>query len=97
MLATMAALACLGTATHAGAQGSGPYPNKPVQLLVASAPGGGTDAIGRVLADALTASLKQPFVVVNRAGASGSHRLRNAGALSGRRLHAAGACRTATR
>jgi tripartite-type tricarboxylate transporter receptor subunit TctC len=71
MLATIAALACLGAATHAGAQAAA-YPNKPVQLLVASAPGGGTDAIGRVLADALTASLKQPFVVVNRAGASGA-------------------------
>lgn len=71
ILATLTALACLGATTYAGAQAA-PYPNKPVQLLVASAPGGGTDAIGRVLADALAASLKQPFIVVNRAGASGS-------------------------
>jgi tripartite-type tricarboxylate transporter receptor subunit TctC len=67
-LAAAAALTCLGG--NALAQNA--YPNKPVQLMIGSATGGGTDAIGRVLADALTASLKQPFVPVNRAGASGS-------------------------
>ena len=48
------------------------WPARPVQLLIASVPGGGTDAIGRVLADALTAMWKQPVIPVNRAGASGS-------------------------
>lgn len=61
---------CLCTATlEATAQA---YPTKPVQLIIPTAPGGGTDAIGRALADALTASLKQPVIVVNKAGASGS-------------------------
>ena len=47
------------------------FPSKPIHLLVPTAPGGGTDAIGRVLADALTASLKQQVVVDNKPGASG--------------------------
>ena len=47
------------------------FPNKPIHLVVPTAPGGGTDAIGRVLADALTASLKQQVVVDNKPGASG--------------------------
>lgn len=48
------------------------FPNKPIQLLIASVPGGGTDAIGRVLAEALSTHFKQTVVPVNRAGASGS-------------------------
>lgn len=47
------------------------FPSKPIHLVVPTAPGGGTDAIGRVLADALTASLKQQVVVDNKPGASG--------------------------
>ena len=61
---------CLCTvALEAAAQA---YPTKPIQLLVPTAPGGGTDALGRALADALTASLKQQVIVINKAGASGS-------------------------
>jgi tripartite-type tricarboxylate transporter receptor subunit TctC len=48
-----------------------PYPSKPIRLLIAASPGGGTDGIGRVVAEALAASLKQPVVAENRAGASG--------------------------
>lgn len=59
-----------GAALDAAAQAS--YPTKPIQLIIASAPGGGTDAIGRTLADALSASLKQTVVPINRPGASGS-------------------------
>ena len=69
-LASLAALACLGSAAFdATAQA---YPSKPVQIVVAATPGGGTDAIGRVLGDVLAAALKQPFVVQNKAGASGT-------------------------
>jgi tripartite-type tricarboxylate transporter receptor subunit TctC len=48
------------------------WPSKPVRFIVPSSPGGGTDVFARLLAQALTDSLKQQFVVENRPGASGN-------------------------
>jgi tripartite-type tricarboxylate transporter receptor subunit TctC len=48
------------------------WPSRPVTLVVPSSPGGGTDAYGRILAQALSEQLKQSFVVENKPGASGA-------------------------
>jgi tripartite-type tricarboxylate transporter receptor subunit TctC len=45
------------------------FPNKPITLVVPYAPGGGSDFLGRVLADGLRAQLKESVVVQNLAGA----------------------------
>lgn len=47
------------------------YPNRPVQLIVPYGAGGVADTGMRILADKLTARLKQPFIVENRPGAGG--------------------------
>jgi tripartite-type tricarboxylate transporter receptor subunit TctC len=54
------------------AQSADPYPNRPVKLLIPYAPGGATDIIARQLSPKLQEALGQPFVVDNRAGASGN-------------------------
>jgi tripartite-type tricarboxylate transporter receptor subunit TctC len=47
------------------------YPAKAVRIVVGLAPGGGNDTIARLVAQQLTVSLKQQFVVDNRGGAGG--------------------------
>jgi tripartite-type tricarboxylate transporter receptor subunit TctC len=54
------------------AHGQDPWPSKPVRFIVPSSPGGGTDLYARILAQALSESLKQQFIVENRPGASGN-------------------------
>ena len=47
------------------------YPDRPVRVVVTTAPGGASDIIIRPLVQKLTESLKQPFFVDNKPGASG--------------------------
>jgi tripartite-type tricarboxylate transporter receptor subunit TctC len=48
------------------------YPNRPVRVIVAFAPGTTSDIIGRMFAERLSQSMGQPFVVENRTGAGGT-------------------------
>lgn len=48
------------------------YPTKPIRMIVAYPPGGGTDIIGRMIAQKLGETLGQSVVVENRGGASGN-------------------------
>jgi len=59
------------TARPAVAAPAHAYPHRAVTLIVPASAGGGTDAVARVLADALAQALHQPFVVDNRPGANG--------------------------
>ena len=73
MLKTLLVGACAVIATAvAPLAAAQPYPNRPVKLLVGFPPGGSTDLAARVLANKLTQSLGQTFIVENRAGASGN-------------------------
>ena len=48
------------------------YPDKPIRLVVAFPPGGGTDIIARIIAPELSKKLGQSIVIENRGGASGN-------------------------
>jgi tripartite-type tricarboxylate transporter receptor subunit TctC len=48
------------------------YPSKPIHLILPFPPGGGTDILGRVIAERLTTQLGQPVVIENRGGAGGN-------------------------
>jgi len=71
----LAALACaLGTLTMlapAASSAADKYPDHPVKVMVALPAGGGVDMIARMVGQKLAAETGQPFVVDNRAGASG--------------------------
>jgi tripartite-type tricarboxylate transporter receptor subunit TctC len=47
------------------------WPSRPVRFIVPYPPGGPTDIMGRIVAQAVQGPLGQPFVVENRAGANG--------------------------
>ena len=64
----LAAAFALCFATLAGAQ---PYPSKVVKIIVPFPPGQATDTLARLVADSLSTSLRQPFVIDNRPGAGG--------------------------
>ena len=71
-LAVLAALTIGSFALPAGDCVAEPYPSKPIQLIVAQAPGAQNDVLGRLLGNRLSELWKQPAVVVNHGGAGGT-------------------------
>jgi len=65
LLATASALAVSGSLAHAQK-----FPAKPIRMIVGYAPGGGSDIMGRLMANEIAAVLGQPVVVENRPGAA---------------------------
>jgi tripartite-type tricarboxylate transporter receptor subunit TctC len=48
------------------------YPSRPITIVVPFPAGGGTDVIGRMIAERIRASLGQPVIIENVAGANGT-------------------------
>ncbi|MGH8616050.1 MAG: Bug family tripartite tricarboxylate transporter substrate binding protein [Burkholderiales bacterium] len=47
------------------------FPERPVRVVVAAAPGGGSDFVGRVVSQKVSDTVGKPFVIDNRGGAAG--------------------------
>jgi tripartite-type tricarboxylate transporter receptor subunit TctC len=69
LLSLVAALAVLASVGSAGAQS---YPTRPITMIVPFPAGGATDTLGRLLGERMRASLGQPIIIENVAGAAGS-------------------------
>ena len=67
-----ACAALLAAAAAAFAQPAERFPARPITLIVAFAPGTGSDAVARIVAGALGSVLGQSVVVDNRSGAGGA-------------------------
>lgn len=67
-------LAVLGVCVlaHIGVQAQDSYPTRPITIVVPFPAGGAVDVLGRMVAEKMSAQLKQPFIVENRRGASAS-------------------------
>ncbi|WP_418319392.1 Bug family tripartite tricarboxylate transporter substrate binding protein [Piscinibacter sakaiensis] len=71
---SLVVLACTATwcASSAYAQTSSKYPTKPVKFIVPFAPGGGTDAMARHIAQKLNEKHGYTLVIENKAGVGGN-------------------------
>jgi len=67
-IVALAAALCLLSASSAAQT----YPSRPVTFVVPFAPGGSTDTVARIIAQAIGPALGQPTVVENRTGGAGA-------------------------
>ena len=63
-----ASFVAAGMAAPAAAQD---YPSQTIKMIISFGPGGGSDIVGRIVAQRMQEKLGQPVVVENRAGAGG--------------------------
>lgn len=68
---TIAGLIFVVTLVSPGFIAAQPYPVKPVRIIVPAQPGGGLDLIGRTVAEQLSKSMDQSFIVENVGGGGG--------------------------
>ncbi|MBK6867612.1 MAG: tripartite tricarboxylate transporter substrate binding protein [Burkholderiales bacterium] len=68
ILATLSVVLSAFAVTPVAAQANAGYPSKPVTLVVPYAPGGGADAIARVVGQELTQAIGQPVIIQNKPG-----------------------------
>ncbi|MGA7487564.1 MAG: tripartite tricarboxylate transporter substrate binding protein [Xanthobacteraceae bacterium] len=68
LLAASAAVVLGGTVDAAAQE----WPQRSIRIVVAFGPGGGTDIVGRIIAQAMQERLGQPVVIENRPGAAGT-------------------------
>jgi tripartite-type tricarboxylate transporter receptor subunit TctC len=74
LLSALAAAVALCAPAHAQTD----FPNKPVKIIIDSAPGSATDVASRIMAERLTQVWGQQAVIVNQPGAGGSIAVRAA-------------------
>jgi len=72
ILTTASALLIVFCAALTTTNAAADYPDRPVRVIVPSAPGGGPDVTNRIITAELTRQLGKQFVVDNRPGASGA-------------------------
>ena len=72
LLAQLAALSGASLLASPSAFAQGKYPQRPITLVVPTAPGGSTDFTARLVVEPLSRALGQPVVVENKPGASGN-------------------------
>jgi len=68
----LALAAAASAAVPAAAHAQGAWPQRPVRMIIAYAPGGGTDVVARLLAPYMSEDLGQSVVLDNRPGAGGT-------------------------
>ena len=69
LAALLAGGLCFATSVSAA---EGPYPARPIRMIVPFPPGAGTDNVARFIAQKMSEGLKQSVVVENRTGAGGA-------------------------
>ena len=71
-LALALGLPMIATGLTATAHAQSDWPQKPVRIVVGFAPGGTTDITARIVAEQLSTTFKQTFVIENKTGAGGN-------------------------